>query len=127
MRFPAAAVGAVLLLGVVGTVQSFQPATPSLVQTTSALFSTAAEEETQKKYKKEERLRLMKSDQFFRKGFKEVREDVEDTMSDQFKSEIVDELKQSNYVMEREGVKVYLAKVRCLLGLFLLLPLCSLF
>ena len=113
MRFPTATVGA-FLLGVVGNVQAFQPlpAIPSLHQTTTSLFSTAAEEETRKKYKKDERLRLMKSDQFFRKGFKEVREDVEDTMQEQFKSEIVDDLKESNYVMEREGVKVYLAKVR---------------
>lgn len=53
---------------------------------------------------------MMKSDQFFRKGFKEVRGAVEETMGSQFKSEVVDNLKTSNYVMERDGVKVYLAK-----------------
>lgn len=54
---------------------------------------------------------MMKSDQFYRKGFKEVRESVEDTMDTQFKSEIVNDLKSSNYVMEKDGFKIYLAKV----------------
>jgi len=53
---------------------------------------------------------MMKSDQFYRKGFKEVRDDVEDVMQDQFKSELVDDLKSSNYVVERDGVRVHLAK-----------------
>jgi 4-hydroxy-3-methylbut-2-enyl diphosphate reductase len=61
--------------------------------------------------KKEDRLRFMKNKQFYRKGFKEVRDDVEKTMQEQFKSELVDDLKESNYVIERNGVKVYLAKV----------------
>lgn len=60
--------------------------------------------------KKEERLRMMKSEQFYRKGFKDVREQVEDTMQKQFKSTMVDELKENNYVIEKDGVKVYLAK-----------------
>ena len=64
--------------------------------------------------KKEDRLRFMKSNQFYRKGFKEVRDNVEKTMQEQFKSELVDDLKQNNYVIERDGVKVYLAKVNVL-------------
>ena len=55
---------------------------------------------------------MMKSNQFYRQGFKDVRESVEGVMENQFKSSIVDDLKSSNYVMERDGVKVYLAKVR---------------
>ena len=81
----------------------------------SALFSTAEETavtEEKKPSKKDDRLRMMKSEQFYRRGFKEVREDVEDVMEDQFKSKLVDEMKTSNYVVEREGVKVHLAKVR---------------
>lgn len=76
-------------------------------------MSTTEEQAETKKTptKKEGRLKFMKSDQFFRKGFKEVREDVENTMQEQFKSELVDDLKESNYVIERNGVKVYLAKV----------------
>ena len=53
----------------------------------------------------------MKSKQFHRQGFKEVRQKVEGTMSEQFKSELVEQFKQSNYVIEKDGVKVYLAKV----------------
>ena len=54
----------------------------------------------------------MKSDRFYRKGFKEVRDDVEEEMGEQFESEVVKDLKESNYMIERDGVKVYLAKVR---------------
>jgi len=52
----------------------------------------------------------MKDDRFFRRGFKEVREDVEHEMKEQFKSDIVDELKAKDYVIEKDGVQVYLAK-----------------
>ena len=84
----------------------------------SALFSTTEEtavtEEKRKPSKKDDRLRMMKSEQFYRRGFKEVRDDVEDVMEEQFKSKLVDEMKTSNYVVERDGVKVHLAKVRLL-------------
>jgi 4-hydroxy-3-methylbut-2-en-1-yl diphosphate reductase len=74
----------------------------------------AATEETKerKSTKKDERLRMMKSDQFHRMGFKEVRKEVEGRMQSEFQSQLVGELKSNNYVMERDGVKVYLAKVR---------------
>ena len=86
-------------------------------QRSGALFSTTeetevTEEQERRRTKKDERLRMMKSDQFYRKGFKEVREDVESVMEEQFQSELVDDLKGNNYVIEREGVKVHLAKVR---------------
>jgi hypothetical protein len=61
--------------------------------------------------KKAERLRFMKSDQFHRQGFKEVRNKVETTMGEQFESTLVKDLKASNYVVERDGVRVHLAKV----------------
>ena len=54
---------------------------------------------------------MMKSDQFHRKGFKEVRKQVDDVMTGQFKSELVEDFKSNDYVIDREGVKVYLAKV----------------
>jgi hypothetical protein len=62
--------------------------------------------------KKEDRLGFMKSKQFHRRGFKEVRGKVENDIQEQFQSELVNTLKTSNYVIERkeEGVKVYLAK-----------------
>lgn len=78
----------------------------------TSLRMSTTEEASTSTTKKEDRLRFMKSNQFYRKGFKEVREDVEKTMQDQFKSELVDDLKASNYMVERDGVKVYLAKVR---------------
>jgi len=52
----------------------------------------------------------MKSEQFHRRGFKEVRDKVENTITDQYQSEVVDDLKASNYVIERDNVKVHLAK-----------------
>jgi 4-hydroxy-3-methylbut-2-enyl diphosphate reductase len=62
--------------------------------------------------KKEDRLNFMKSKQFHRRGFKEVREKVEQDIEQQFQSPLVNDMKTSNYVIERpeEGVKVYLAK-----------------
>lgn len=39
-----------------------------------------------------------------------MRSSVEKAMEDQFKSPLVDELKSNNYVIEKDGVKVYLAK-----------------
>ena len=95
------------------SVEAFRPTAFRARTTNTPLQSTAAPEETSKSAtKKDERLRMMKSQQFHRKGFKEVREDVESTMMEQFKGEIVEDLRKSNYVMERDGVKVYLAKVR---------------
>ena len=61
--------------------------------------------------KKRNRLTFMKSEQFHRRGFKEVRDKVENTITDQYQSEVVDDLKASNYVIERDNVKVHLAKV----------------
>jgi 4-hydroxy-3-methylbut-2-enyl diphosphate reductase len=82
----------------------------ALRQSTEA--STEASTEEKAPTKKAERLRMMKSDRFYRQGFKEARKGVEEVMEGQFKGEIVNELKNSNYLMERDGVKVFLAKVR---------------
>jgi hypothetical protein len=113
MRFTTFALSAVLAAA---PALAFQPSIAVVSRTTltqSLLRMSAVEQTDEKKAtKKEERLRFMKSDNFYRKGFKEVREAVEDVMGGQFKSSTVDELKSSNYVMERDGVKVYLAKVR---------------
>ncbi len=78
----------------------------------SSAAAAAAQDEVTRKSKKAERLRFMKSDQFHRQGFKEVREKVESTMGEQFESTLVKDLKSSNYVVERDGVRVHLAKVR---------------
>lgn len=83
-----------------------------VLQQSSASTSAASQDEITKTSKKAERLRFMKSEQFHRQGFKEVREKVETTMGEQFESTLVKDLKSSNYVVERDGVKVHLAKVR---------------
>lgn len=66
-------------------------------------------EEEQRISKKTQRLKFMKSDQFYRNGFKEVRKDVEETMGEQFQSNLVDELKDNKFVIEKDGVRVHLA------------------
>jgi 4-hydroxy-3-methylbut-2-enyl diphosphate reductase len=70
--------------------------------------ATTADEDV-KVSKKNQRLKFMKSDQFYRNGFKEVRSEVEDTMEGQFKSTLVDDMKTNDFIVEREGVKVHLA------------------
>jgi 4-hydroxy-3-methylbut-2-enyl diphosphate reductase len=75
--------------------------------------STMVDSETEtptKKSKKVKRAELMRSPQFYRSGFKEVRKEVENTMQDQFKSSLVDTLKSNMYTIEKDGVRVHLAK-----------------
>ena len=129
MKFTTSALAAYFMLAASSTAfqpLSYRPVSSQLQQRngffTSSLCMSTVEEEAQAAAaaapttKKEARLRMMKSDQFYRQGFKDVRVNVEEVMENQFKSSIVDTLKTSNYVMEREGVKVYLAKVRRLLS-----------
>lgn len=83
---------------------------PLAVSATDEISSADTEEELLKPTKKSKRLEFMKTPTFHRKGFKEVRENVEKNMGEQFKSELVDELKSNNYVIEKDGVRVHLAK-----------------
>ncbi|GFH58672.1 hypothetical protein CTEN210_15148 [Chaetoceros tenuissimus] len=99
---------AILLAAMAGSVSAFAPMNAGRT-TVSLAMSTEAAEEARKTSKKNQRLDFMKSDQFYRNGFKEVRTDVEDVMNDQFKSSLVDDLKKNEFVMERDGVKVHLA------------------
>jgi 4-hydroxy-3-methylbut-2-enyl diphosphate reductase len=92
-------------------VPSSSPKRAFLVQESALAMSTSSTPAS----KKEERLRFMKSEQFHRKGFKDAREKVESDMEQQFKSTIVQELRSNNFVIERDGVKVHLAKVRSFL------------
>lgn len=120
MKFSSSAVLAAVFFapGAAAFTTSLPSVGPATVrQSGGGLFSTTeetevTEEQERRRTKKDERLRMMKSDRFYRKGFKEVREDVESVMEEQFQSELVDDLKGNNYVIEREGVKVHLAKVR---------------
>lgn len=100
--------GAAVLAIAVAAVDAFSPASVQQRNAATALFSTTEEEKPITK--KAGRLGFFKSEQFHRKGFKEVREDVEETIKTQYESSLVDDLKSSNYVIEKDGVKVYLAK-----------------
>mmetsp|Transcript_19886 Transcript_19886/g.29561 ORF Transcript_19886/g.29561 Transcript_19886/m.29561 type:complete len:457 (-) Transcript_19886:202-1572(-) len=73
-------------------------------------MSTTEKADEAKISKKKKRIDIMKNEGFFRNGFKEVREDAEQTMNQQFKSELVDSLRAEEFKMERDGVTVYLAK-----------------
>lgn len=113
MKLPVAAT----ILALAASTSAFQPA-PALLKrsvvplrsTTEEAASSDVEVQERKPRKKDERLRMMKSPQFYRKGFKEVRDGVEETMGKEYQSEIVDEMKADKYVLERDGVKVHLAK-----------------
>jgi 4-hydroxy-3-methylbut-2-enyl diphosphate reductase len=108
MKFTTAAI---LSLGAVTTSSAFLPATITTRQT--VLYSTTEDAQERKMSKKKgDRLAFMKNEQFHRRGFKEVRPGVEASIQEQFQSNLVDDLKSSNYVIEKDGVKVYLAKVR---------------
>eukprot|EP00578_Thalassiosira_sp_NH16_P015078 CAMPEP_0181111694 /NCGR_PEP_ID=MMETSP1071-20121207/19409_1 /TAXON_ID=35127 /ORGANISM="Thalassiosira sp., Strain NH16" /LENGTH=461 /DNA_ID=CAMNT_0023195599 /DNA_START=30 /DNA_END=1415 /DNA_ORIENTATION=- len=77
------------------------------------LFMSTAEaptEEVKPPSKKAQRLQYMKTPNFHRRGFKDVRENVEKSMGEQFESALVDELKTNDFVIEKDGVKVHLAK-----------------
>lgn len=67
------------------------------------------------KSKKAERLEFMKSGSFHRRGFKEVREGVEQTMEKEYNSALVAEMRSNDHIIERDGVTVYLAKVSVVL------------
>nr|AYV97154.1 hydroxymethylbutenyl diphosphate reductase [Haslea ostrearia] len=113
MKYSASAI-ATLVACMTSTSSAFAPSAFGVVARTSLEMSTTADDAVdaaeQKKNKKQERLRMMGSEQFHRRGFKEVREDVEETMNGQFKSSLVDDLRTNNFVIERDGVKVHLAK-----------------
>lgn len=89
--------------------------TVSPMTTTTTLHSASSTTETQEQSsgmskKKGDRLTFMKSEQFHRRGFKEVRNQVESAIQEQYQSPLVNDMKSSNYLIERDGVKVYLAK-----------------
>ncbi|KAL7497932.1 hypothetical protein ACHAWT_009441 [Skeletonema menzelii] len=109
MKFSSSSVLAIAALA--GSATAFAPSARSLNRITSSLsMSTEVAEESKKASKKEQRLKFMKTDSFHRRGFKDVREGVEKSMEEQFKSKLVDELTSNDFVLERDGVKVFLAK-----------------
>jgi 4-hydroxy-3-methylbut-2-enyl diphosphate reductase len=115
MKFTSAVV-TLATLAISPTVSAFAPhhhafSSRQLQSNTQLQMSseTTQEEASTRVSKKHKRLEFMKSPQFHRNGFKEIRSQVEDTMKQQFKSSVVDEMKSNQFVMERDGVKVHLA------------------
>lgn len=107
MKFAASSVMAIAALGSSGT-DAFAPSAPQARWTVALSMSTAEAEP--KVTKKQQRLAYMKDESFHRMGFKEVRENVESTMETQFQSELVKEMKSNDFVLQKDGVKVHLAK-----------------
>lgn len=93
----------------ISTASAFAP-THSLSANTATSLHMSADIEEKPKSKKAARLGFIKSPTFHRNGFKEVRKDVEKEIETEYQSSVVDDMKSSNYIMERDGVKVYLAK-----------------
>ena len=114
MKFTSAAI--VLFTG---SVSSFVPHAGVARRTFVTLQSSVTEEE-RIPTKKDGRLRFMQDEQFHRKGFKDVRGEVEAVMTEQFMSGLVNDMKTNQFVIEREGVRVHLAKVS---GTFVILIL----
>ncbi len=109
MKFSTSSVVAIAALA--GSAAAFAPSAPSLNRITASLsMSTEVAEENKKVTKKEKRREFMNSEAFHRRGFKDVRDGVEKSMEEQFKSQLVDELRSNDFVIERNGVKVHLAK-----------------
>ena len=96
---------------------------PMSVPTTTAssstsLFSSTTEQapkptpSNKMSAKKADRLDFTRNPQYHRRGFKDVRPDVEAEMATTYKSELVESFKtkDANYMVEKQGVKIYLAK-----------------
>jgi 4-hydroxy-3-methylbut-2-enyl diphosphate reductase len=60
--------------------------------------------------KRQERRRIISSENFNRRGFKETEEEVQGMMVEEFTSDLVKELRENNYVLERNNVVIKLAK-----------------
>jgi 4-hydroxy-3-methylbut-2-enyl diphosphate reductase len=60
--------------------------------------------------KRQERRRIVSSENFNRRGFKEAEEEVQGMMAEEFTSELVKELRNNNFVLERNNVVIKLAK-----------------
>ena len=117
MKFTAATLLGVALSAT--STSAFVPAaqrtTAAFVPSTTSIHSTTEEATSEGRsmsQKKEDRIRFMKSDKFHRRGFKEVRDKVESEVGTDYESSLVGDIKSNNYVIEKDGVKVYLAKVR---------------
>jgi len=74
---------------------------------------TVEEKSNEKVFLKKQREIIAKKPQYLRGAgvFKEVKKDVTQAMKDQFESDIMNQMKDSpNYMLEKDGVELYLAK-----------------
>mmetsp|Transcript_14671 Transcript_14671/g.34007 ORF Transcript_14671/g.34007 Transcript_14671/m.34007 type:complete len:470 (-) Transcript_14671:302-1711(-) len=112
MKFSSATVSAFVFLG--STCHAFSPVPRNTNVQTTVLRSVAEQAPEvntgSMSAKKKDRLNFMKNPQFHRRGFKEVRTSVEETMEQEYKSDLVEDLKSNNYLLQKDGVKTYLAK-----------------
>jgi 4-hydroxy-3-methylbut-2-enyl diphosphate reductase len=60
--------------------------------------------------KRQERRRIVSSENFNRRGFKEAEAEVQGMMVEEFTSDLVKELRENDYTIERNNVVVKLAK-----------------
>ena len=106
---------AVLLSTTASAFHSAPAAFRSVSRLSMSTSSSTEDQQTTSSYgkgmKKQERRRIMASDSFHRMGFKDVRPQAAETMKKEYQSELVADMKTSNFVMERDGVRVHLAKV----------------
>ena len=103
-------------------VTAFSPmsvSTSTSSSSTSSLFSSTTEQASKPtspsnkmSAKKAERLEFTRNPQYHRRGFKDVRPEVEAEMATTYKSDLVESFKtnDANYMVEKQGVKMYLAK-----------------
>lgn len=115
MKFSSATLSAVLFVGSQyyygeNTCLAFSPVAQPHTTTTVLHSAPPAPASGGMSRKKGERLEFMKNPQFHRRGFKDVRPKVEEAMEEQYKAGLVEDLKSNNFLMEKEGVKMYLAK-----------------
>mmetsp|Transcript_20162 Transcript_20162/g.50182 ORF Transcript_20162/g.50182 Transcript_20162/m.50182 type:complete len:460 (+) Transcript_20162:307-1686(+) len=103
MKFSSSSISALALLAANGS-DAFAPAIQSPGLASTELFSTKSQS------KKNDRLEFMKNPQYHRRGFTDVRPKIEEKMEEDYTSELVEDLKSNNYLVEKDGVKMYLAK-----------------
>ena len=97
---------------VVATASSSYLSMSETVEAAAAEGSKTAVAKSNANSKKNKRLDMFRNPQFFRRGFKEERVGVEETMGLEYQSTLVDEMKASENVLRRDGVTAHLAKVR---------------
>ena len=101
--------------------QAFQPPLPYASSTKPRVHHVQStkqdlqeeEVEVQRKQvnKKKERWNIARSPKYHKSGFKEFREKVDERMERDYKAPLVESIRSSNNVLEKDGVRVHLAEV----------------